>query len=212
TSRGAGAMAHWEEVLDEIVRTRRRALVGYAYLLTGDVPAAEDLVQDALYRTFRTGRAATDFALAESLRAARRPHGLPRRHPPAPALGRGAAPARRARHERPGRARGRGAGRRRRGARGPVPPGARVRRAPVLLRPARPGRRGAPRAERGHRQAVPQRREREARGAPRPAPPGRGRRPARRTGATVDRTHPRVVVPARPADPASPDDPARCAM
>ncbi|MTG89637.1 sigma-70 family RNA polymerase sigma factor [Cellulosimicrobium sp. BIT-GX5] len=59
-------MAHWEEVLDEIVRTRRRALVGYAYLLTGDVPAAEDLVQDALYRTFRTGRAATDFALAES--------------------------------------------------------------------------------------------------------------------------------------------------
>src|SRR5690606_530880 len=66
--------------------------------------------------------------------------------------------------------------------------------------------------ERGHRQAVPQRREREARGAPRPAPPGRGRRPARRTGATVDRTHPRVVVPARPADPASPDDPARCAM
>ncbi len=59
-------MARWEEVLDEIVRTRRRALVGYAYLLTGDVAEAEDLVQDALFRTFRRGRAATDFALAES--------------------------------------------------------------------------------------------------------------------------------------------------
>ncbi|MGN7702694.1 sigma-70 family RNA polymerase sigma factor [Cellulosimicrobium sp. 22601] len=59
-------MARWEEVLDEIVRTRRRALVGYAYLLTGDVTDAEDLVQDALFRTFRRGRGATDFALAES--------------------------------------------------------------------------------------------------------------------------------------------------
>lgn len=59
-------MARWEEVLDEIVRTRRRALVGYAYLLTGDVTDAEDLVQDALFRTFRRGRVATDFALAES--------------------------------------------------------------------------------------------------------------------------------------------------
>ncbi|MDF2807161.1 MAG: hypothetical protein K0S43_2107 [Cellulosimicrobium sp.] len=59
-------MARWEEVLDEIVRARRRALVGYAYLLTGDVADAEDLVQEALFRTFRRGRAATDFALAES--------------------------------------------------------------------------------------------------------------------------------------------------
>ncbi|QJW38620.1 sigma-70 family RNA polymerase sigma factor [Cellulosimicrobium protaetiae] len=59
-------MARWEEVLDEIVRTRRRALVGYAYLLTGNLCEAEDLVQDALFRTFRRGRAATDFELAES--------------------------------------------------------------------------------------------------------------------------------------------------
>ncbi|KZM35678.1 sigma-70 family RNA polymerase sigma factor [Oerskovia enterophila] len=59
-------MARWEQVLDEIVRTRRRALVGYAYLLCGDLREAEDLVQEGLVRTFRRGRAATDFQLAES--------------------------------------------------------------------------------------------------------------------------------------------------
>lgn len=59
-------MARWEQVLDEIVRTRRRALVGYAYLLSGDLREAEDLVQEGLVRTFRRGRAATDFQLAES--------------------------------------------------------------------------------------------------------------------------------------------------
>ncbi|MHA7619571.1 sigma-70 family RNA polymerase sigma factor [Cellulosimicrobium cellulans] len=59
-------MARWETVLDEIVRTRRRALVGYAFLLTGHAAEAEDLVQEALFRTFRRGRAATDFQLAES--------------------------------------------------------------------------------------------------------------------------------------------------
>ncbi|MFF2623878.1 sigma-70 family RNA polymerase sigma factor [Oerskovia jenensis] len=59
-------MARWEQVLDEIVRTRRRALVGYAYLLCGDLRESEDLVQEGLARTFRRGRAATDFQLAES--------------------------------------------------------------------------------------------------------------------------------------------------
>jgi RNA polymerase sigma factor (sigma-70 family) len=59
-------MARWEQVLDEIVRTRRRALVGYAYLLCGDLREAEDLVQEGLVRTFRRGRAAVDFELAES--------------------------------------------------------------------------------------------------------------------------------------------------
>ncbi|MFF3066505.1 sigma-70 family RNA polymerase sigma factor [Oerskovia sp. NPDC057915] len=59
-------MARWEQVLDEIVRTRRRALVGYAYLLCGDLREAEDLVQEGLVRTFRRGRASTDFELAES--------------------------------------------------------------------------------------------------------------------------------------------------
>lgn len=59
-------MARWESVLDDLVRTRRRALVGYAYLLSGDLREAEDLVQDALVKTFRRGRAARDFQLAEA--------------------------------------------------------------------------------------------------------------------------------------------------
>lgn len=58
-------MAGWEEVLGEIVRTRHRALVGYAYLLSGDMREAEDLVQEALARTFARGRRARDFQLAE---------------------------------------------------------------------------------------------------------------------------------------------------
>lgn len=35
----------WDGVLDELVRDRGRALVGHAYLLTGDLREAEDLVR-----------------------------------------------------------------------------------------------------------------------------------------------------------------------
>ncbi|RHA43933.1 sigma-70 family RNA polymerase sigma factor [Cellulomonas rhizosphaerae] len=45
-------MSDWEHVLDDLVRVRGRALVRHAYLLTGDVAAAEDLVQDAIIATF----------------------------------------------------------------------------------------------------------------------------------------------------------------
>lgn len=51
-------MAAWEQSLDTLVRTRGTALVGYAYLLCGDRREAEDLVQDALVKTYARGRTA----------------------------------------------------------------------------------------------------------------------------------------------------------
>lgn len=45
-------MTDWAQVLDELVRVRGQALVRHAYLLTGDVADAEDLVQDAIVATF----------------------------------------------------------------------------------------------------------------------------------------------------------------
>jgi len=52
-------MAAWEQSLQELVRTRGTALVGYAYLLCGDRREAEDLVQDALVKTYARGRVGT---------------------------------------------------------------------------------------------------------------------------------------------------------
>lgn len=54
-----------DDVLGTLARERGRALFGYAYLLCGDPRAAEDLVQDALVRTFVRLRSGTDVAAAE---------------------------------------------------------------------------------------------------------------------------------------------------
>jgi RNA polymerase sigma-70 factor (ECF subfamily) len=48
----------WEEELGVLARERGPALVGYGYLLTGEVHAAQDLVQEALVRTFSRRRPA----------------------------------------------------------------------------------------------------------------------------------------------------------
>ena len=56
----------WEDELDEFARTRGPALVGYGYLLTGELHAAQDLVQDAFVRTFARHRAGTDAARLEA--------------------------------------------------------------------------------------------------------------------------------------------------
>src|SRR5450759_2943829 len=45
-------MTAWQGLLEELVRDRRPALIGYAALLTGDRGEAEDLVHDAVVRTF----------------------------------------------------------------------------------------------------------------------------------------------------------------
>jgi len=45
--------------LTQLVQERGEVLVRYAYLLTGDLPAAQDLVQDALVKVF--GRLRTGF-------------------------------------------------------------------------------------------------------------------------------------------------------
>ena len=50
-------MSTWSRALDQLVRERGPALFGYAYVLTGNSADAEDLVQTALVRTFRTGQA-----------------------------------------------------------------------------------------------------------------------------------------------------------
>ena len=57
----AGPAKGWEHDLHELVVTRGPALVGYAYLLCGDRREAEDLVQDALVKTFARARAGTQL-------------------------------------------------------------------------------------------------------------------------------------------------------
>jgi hypothetical protein len=59
-------VAPWEQALDTFVRARGPALIRYAFLLTGDRTAAEDLVQDALVKTFTRGRASTDVVFTEA--------------------------------------------------------------------------------------------------------------------------------------------------
>ena len=59
-------MSTWAKVMESVVRERRPALVGYAYLMTGSRLEAEDLVQDAIVRTFARGRAKNSVMQAEA--------------------------------------------------------------------------------------------------------------------------------------------------
>jgi RNA polymerase sigma factor (sigma-70 family) len=59
-------VAHWTDVLEEVLRTRRGALVGYASLLTLDRAEAEDVLHEALVRTFAHRRSLPDAASAEA--------------------------------------------------------------------------------------------------------------------------------------------------
>ncbi len=46
----------WGDDLGRLAEERGSALIGYAYLLTGDIEAARDLVQEAIVRTFARPR------------------------------------------------------------------------------------------------------------------------------------------------------------
>lgn len=59
-------MSKHDDVVDRLARERGRALVGYAYLLTWDQSAAEDLVQEALVRTYARSRSLDDLWGAEA--------------------------------------------------------------------------------------------------------------------------------------------------
>ncbi|QIK84438.1 SigE family RNA polymerase sigma factor [Sanguibacter sp. HDW7] len=59
-------MNDWATTLDELVRARGDALVSSAYLLTGDLAEAEDLVQDALVAAYSRRRTDDDIRSAEA--------------------------------------------------------------------------------------------------------------------------------------------------
>ncbi|WP_258725755.1 RNA polymerase sigma factor [Cellulomonas sp. NS3] len=59
-------MPQWRQLLEEVVRTRRASLLGYAYVLTLDADEAEDLLQEALVRVFARRRALDDPRGAEA--------------------------------------------------------------------------------------------------------------------------------------------------
>jgi DNA-directed RNA polymerase specialized sigma24 family protein len=58
-------VSDWEHVLDTLVRERGPALVRYAAPLTGDLGDADELVQEALIRSFSQGRPLREALAAE---------------------------------------------------------------------------------------------------------------------------------------------------
>ncbi|WP_084038736.1 sigma-70 family RNA polymerase sigma factor [Demequina sp. NBRC 110053] len=58
-------MSQWQDTMEQLVRTRERALLSYAYLVCGNPVQAQDLVQDALVRTFSRERKGLTVVKAE---------------------------------------------------------------------------------------------------------------------------------------------------
>src|SRR5690606_36670504 len=46
----------WKDTIETLLRERGPAVFGHEYVLTGDPNAAEDLLHDAVIRTFKRGR------------------------------------------------------------------------------------------------------------------------------------------------------------
>ena len=59
-------MTRWQGLYEELTTTRYAALLGYATALTGQRATAQDLVSEALLKTFASPRRLTSAAQAES--------------------------------------------------------------------------------------------------------------------------------------------------
>ncbi len=59
-------MAAWQPLLAQVMRERSHLLVAYAGLYTGNVADAEDVVQEALIRSFSRGRSFENVAAADA--------------------------------------------------------------------------------------------------------------------------------------------------
>lgn len=59
-------MAHWEPILDEVMRERAPRLLAFAAMVTGDDAEAHDVLQEALVRSFSKRRAFTHVNAAEA--------------------------------------------------------------------------------------------------------------------------------------------------
>ncbi len=59
-------MAAWQDLVDQLLRERGAALIGYAALLTGDRSSGEDLVHDAVVRTFGRPRSFPSLNAADA--------------------------------------------------------------------------------------------------------------------------------------------------
>lgn len=59
-------MAHWEPILDEVMRERAPRLLAYAAMVTGNDAEAHDVLQDALVRSFSKRRQFAHVNAAEA--------------------------------------------------------------------------------------------------------------------------------------------------